>query len=289
MDKDNLKIVKQYVMRRIAEKNIVLSRILYSHKESSKILRYCINRNFAAGTVSMYDSVESNINLNAIYDDIRNQEKPLAPYNYFDLDTLIAYDKYLESIIDNIYNNRTKGHRNYFVMEDFQKAIDIDTPNLFKNTTDRKLVGYYNLTCPLQTIKDKHGNLTCERTPAKATFSKHHSVLECNNLLKQYLEERHPDLSKKTDDGFETFEFEGREFNIISSDNYFDEHMHPIKYIVADSQSGNTRLMGFFDMNMRVYHGDLFDLDGELVYDKTQSGCSIYGESATNHFDGMGR
>ena len=65
--------------------------------------------------------------------------------------------------------------------------------------------------------------------------------------------------------------------------------MHPIKYIVADSQSGNTRLMGFFDMNMRVYHGDLFDLDGELVYDKTQSGCSIYGESATNHFDGMGR
>ena len=74
MDKDNLKIVKQYVMRRIAEKNIVLSRILYSHKESSKILRYCINRNFAAGTVSMYDSVESNINLNAIYDDIRNQE-----------------------------------------------------------------------------------------------------------------------------------------------------------------------------------------------------------------------
>ena len=188
-----------------------------------------------------------------------------------------------------IYNNRTKGRRNYFVMEDFQKAIDIDTPNLFKNTTDRKLVGYYNLTCPLQTIKDKHGNLTCERTPAKATFSKHHSVLECNNLLKQYLEERHPDLSKKTDDGFETFEFEGREFNIISSDNYFDEHMHPIKYIVADSQSGNTRLMGFFDMNMRVYHGDLFDLDGELVYDKTQSGCSIYGESATNHFDGMGR
>ena len=103
-------------------------------------------------------------------------------------------------------------------IEDFQKAIDIDTPNLFKNTTDRKLVGYYNLTCPLQTIKDKHGNLTCERTPAKATFSKHHSVLECNNLLKQYLEERHPDLSKKTDNGFETFEFEGREFNSTNND-----------------------------------------------------------------------
>ena len=291
MNQNDLKTVKQYVMRNIAEKNIVLSRMLYAFKESSKLLRFNIYKNFAAGSVSHYSMTESNLNLKYIYEDLKTNGSTVAPYNYFDLDTLIAYDKYLETVMDNIFNNREKNHRKYFILDDFNRAIDYDTPNLFNKCEDDKIIGYYNHSCPLRTLKDSAGRVTFERTPSKQSFNKKHTKSECRELFSKYLSERHPVSQNVTSDDCEdlVIDFNGMTFVIERQENYFDSMSHPIKYLVGTTQSGKTQLRGFFDMNMNPYHGDICDEDGLPLFDRTQSGVAIFGEGATTRYDGMGR
>ena len=155
MEEKDLEILHKYMLRRIAEKNIVFSGMSYKFRETSKSMRTNIFRNFARGDMSYFSPTTGNINLDYINEDIYENGKSVSPYNYFDLDTLIAYDNYLERTIDEIYNSREKDGRRYFLLKDFVDVIDTKVPMFFTKNAGTKETGYYNLNRTIGTLKDK--------------------------------------------------------------------------------------------------------------------------------------
>lgn len=294
MEEESLNILRKYLKRRIAEKNLVFSGITYKYKEDSKRMRSAIFKNFARGKGSYFDSSVGNVNYKYICQDIQNNKRTVSPYNYFDLDTLIAYDKYLEYIIDELYNTREKAQRGYFLMGDFASVIDEKAPKFLSKFAGSKLSGYYNADATIKTLVDENGKIAYERTPDKKTFEKKYTKSQCADLLKEYLEIKHPEKNvvengDSEDESLETMEFNDITFYIIDQKIYMNFEGFPIKYISAKGTKTNTILKGFFNMSGKVYHGDVYSTDGEFLYSKDESGVALFGDGATTKFDGMGR
>lgn len=294
MEEKDIITLRKYLKRKIAEKNIVFNGMSYKFKEQSKRMRNNIYLTFARGKNSSYDMTTSNLNLKYIREDISIAHKDLSPYNYFDLDTLIAYDKYLEIVIDEIYNSREKRGRSYFVIDDFSSVIERIAPEYLISHAGEKETGFYNINCPIQTLQNSFGKITYERTPDKRAFEKNNSKSECEKLLSKYLKEKHStqenDIQKKEEEISEPdFYLKNIGFWIENEQNFLDENNYPIKYIVASSQDNKTHVCGFFDISMNVYHGDVYDFEMNIVYDKAQSGAIITGRHSSNKYEGMGK
>lgn len=292
MEEKDLEILHKYMLRRIAEKNIVFSGMSYKFRETSKSMRTNIFRNFARGDMSYFSPTAGNINLDYINEDIYENGKSVSPYNYFDLDTLIAYDSYLERVIDEIYNSREKDGRRYFLLKDFTEVIDTKVPMFFKKNSGTKETGYYNLHRTIGTLKDKDNRITYKRTPDKKTFEKNYSKYECNQLLQEYLKEKHPEKIETGDDvdtSNDYIEIYGKKFYVTSTEVYLDANYSPIKYIVGVTEDNRTEIRGFLNLSGEIYYGDVYDTEGNYVYDRDQSGLAMFGEGATNKYNGRGR
>lgn len=291
MEEKELEILHKYMLRRIAEKNMVFSGMSYKFHETSKLMRENIYRNFARGDMKYFSPTAGNINMDNINDDIYKNGKAVSAYNYFDLDTLIAYDSYLEHVIDEIYNSRENDGRRYFLLKDFSEVIDTKVPTFFIKNAGTKETGYYNLSRTIGTLKDKNNKITYKRTPDKKSFEKY-SKFECNQLLEKYLKEKHAERSEADGDmdtTHDSIEIHGKKFYIVKQEVYLNSNFSPIKYIEGVTEDYHTKIMGFVDLSGDVYHGDVYDTEGNYLYDKERSGLAMFGEGATNKFDGMGR
>ena len=73
MEEKDLEILHKYMLRRIAEKNIVFSGMSYKFRETSKSMRTNIFRNFARGDMSYFSPTAGNINLDYINEAIKKK------------------------------------------------------------------------------------------------------------------------------------------------------------------------------------------------------------------------
>lgn len=292
MEEKDLKVLRNYLRRKIAEKNSEFGGMSSRFMEESKLWRTVIFRNFAQGDAGKFSQTTGNINLQYIYEDISKNNKSISPYNYFDLDTLIAYDSYLGQIIECIEDSRKSDGRRYFMPKDFHEAIGRKVSKFFVKNAGTSETGYYNLSRTIVPLKDNNNKLIYERTPGKKAFENNYSEEDCNRLLQKYLSERHLEkfeIDEDMESMYESIEIYGKKFYITSTEVYLDANCSPIKYIVAVTEDNCTEIRGFLKLSGEIYYGDVYDTDGNFVYDRDQSGLAMFGESATNQFDSMRR
>ena len=292
MNQNEEQILRKYIKRRIAEKNATFAKMTYQYRESAKLMRNNIFVSFARGNNGTFDVTTSNMNLKSIRQDIERTGNKLSPYNYFDLDTLIAYDKYLGIIIEHVEALRRKSQRHYYKIEDFDNAISFTAPKFLLENAGTFETGFYNIVCPVSLLRDANNRLSPERTPDGKAFAKKYSFQYCEDLLQSYLEDKYLSKSSKQ----QSTEFEDEEdfdfvynkvkYIIELEETYLDENNCPIKYIKAESAEQGLMLMGFFDASMREYVGYVYDMDNNIIFDRDDSGVSIYPINYINR-DGM--
>lgn len=269
-------ILRHYLRRLIAEKNLEFSKKSYKFKDYAGSMRANIFGKFARGNCGTFDITESNHNFQIIKEHINKTGKRLSPYNYFDLDTLIAYNAYLGKVLDNIDFIRERSQRHYYIMSDFSTAIDYTTPKYFLANAGKEETGYYDVKCPIRVLRGESGELMPERTLDAQELARKCNVDKCEEKLQRYLEERHP--KEKSVDKKEDYDFiyKRRKYKIASQKHYLDENNSPIRYIVADCVEDDAYLMGYFDMEMNEFFGCVYDTEGKFVCPAIDSGVSVF-------------
>lgn len=284
MDPNEEIILRKYLRRKIAVKNFSLSGMTSGFKEDAKILRNNIFTCFARGENGAYSATPSNINLMDIRDHIRNTGNKMSPYNYFDLDTLIAYNEYLEKILSSANLNRMKDRRQTFKISDFDTALKYTVPKYFIEHAGEFETGYYDLKCPVKIFRDERRRPIPERTPDAKSFDKKYPFSYCERLLNQYLEEKHPNVnsinnsSRESNQETERYDFiyKGQKYLINSEKYYLGEDNYTIRYISADSLDNRYRISGYFDLSMQEYIGNIYDMEQNFIADSAESGVDIF-------------
>lgn len=281
-------ILRQYLKRKIAVKNNSFSGMTSSFRENAKILRNNIFTAFARGKDGSYAATRSNLNLRDVRDHIRNTGNRMSPYNYFDLDTLIAYDAFLEMIINQANINRMKDHKIVFDLDHFDTALKYVVPKYFIEHAGEFETGYYDIKCPVRILRDGRNRPMPERTPDARSFDKKYSVTFCERLLNDYLDEKHPEdrLLEPEDAKYEEdllrydFVYRGVQYKISSEQHYLGDDSQPIRYIVADSLDRKINLRGYFDLGMTEYVGNIYDMENNFLASPEDSGVDIYGDNS---------
>ena len=278
---DKAKALRDYFRRQIAEKNKEISSISFTFPEEIKgNIKYKLYQTFAKGRGSFYDRNESNLNFEQAVNYTNDKKKKEPAYNYFDLDTLIAYDMYLNNVIAFLYDYKLREGRKYTIIKDFNKAMDSSALYSINNAGTFSS-GFYNLKCPVKIMRDERGMPRTESTLSQIVFDKRYKDLDFDKLLMEYLDNKYHiygDKKEQEDENVdvEYFEYKGIKFRYITRKIYCDENMSPIKYVEAESLNGMVEIRGFFDFSMNVYNGDIYDTEGNFVYSREESGVDEY-------------
>ena len=270
------KFLRKYLRRKISEKNKLFSSISIDFKDQAKTFRNEVFTYFARGAMNTFDYTVSNRNLKNIREHIHKNGQKFSPYNYFDLDTLIAYDAYWGDILNAASKHKEKSGKRRYSMSDFDSVLRYEVPKAYLKNYGKPETGFYNLDCPVHVLKDENNCLAPERTPDGKTFDEKYTTEYCEDLLKQYLRERHPEFyeeqENKVDPYYYDFIYCGIKYVIDTEKHYLTEEGFPIKYICAKSIVGNKDLVGFFDLDMVEYVGDIYSMEQHFLYSADQSG-----------------
>ena len=274
-------ILRKFLKRKIADKNRAYNGMTKGFQMDAKIYRGDIYRQFARG----------NAWLGRINDDIEQKHNDLSAYNYFDLDTLIAYDAFLGKILEEAESSKRRNRRGYFMSRDFGNAINRTIPEFFLTYGAIEDTGYYNARRTITPLLDDKNRLIYERTPDKTAFEKKYNIYELNKLLATYLDEKHPRKTNKKEEykdnfqeEFEEYEepiievqnYRGMNYNITKMKMYFDMYSTPIKYVEGYTEDNRFAIRGFMDMNGDEYTGDAYDSDGYIEVEHGQTGIDFY-------------
>lgn len=281
MQDKELEILSKYMLRRIADKNKLFGGQTSKFVSDAKLLRNDIYRRFAGGSKW----------LGEIYADIESSGKKIAPYNYFNLDTLIAYDRFLECVMNVAKSNKAAANRYYYKPMDFDRAINRDVPRYFDAYNGKKESGYYDREHPIVPLK-KDGHLTFQKTPDKKSFEEKYPLWYLNKLASNYNIERHSKGAKTDefldestdvllgDDDLEDMYPKqiicGREYYVIDNKPYMGDNYYPIQYVRGNSLDGRVEVAGYINMEGDEYIGRVYDFEGNVLVESMDSGLDFY-------------
>ncbi len=272
-----LATLRKYLRRQIAEKNNQYNGITKGFVIEGRMMRSDIVRQFSRGCNEAY----------RIADKLSTCSKDLSAYNFYDLDTLIAYNAFMGRVILEAENNRRRRNSRYFVSGDLNKAINLDTPAYFLANAGSEATGYYNPKHSVTVLTDEKNKLMYERTPDKRAFENKYNMYELEKCLSRYIEERHPKKQIVIDnpidedectqeDLFSVENIGGRNYFITKEQSYCNEHFVPIRYVEGHTKDGRFAIRGFVDCEGIEWCGDVYDFDGNIVVDREQSGIDLY-------------
>jgi hypothetical protein len=281
MNPTDEQFLRKYLRKKIAEKNLEFAKMSSRFKESAKIYRMDVFTTFARGINGSNAATPSNLDLVSTREHIARTCNRMSPYNYFDLDTLIAYDAYWEAIQTQADDFRIKRNGQFFNQKDFDNAKYVVSKYFIANQLTPK-TGYYNLYRPVRILRDENRRPVFEKTPDIADFDKKYSYYDCELLLADYLYERYSlatfanmeyeeseeNNSTNIDEeefSLTSFDYENRTYEIEQIKDYYSEKFEPIKFIVARSTDSEYLLSGFFDKEMFPYYGKVLDSEKNVV------------------------
>ena len=274
-------ILRKYIKRKIAGKNTIFAKMTSGFKQSAKTLRWDVFEAFACGRHSSNAFTSSRSDLRDARDHIFFHNTNMSPYNYFDLDSLIAYDSFLDQVLNEASISRMQDRRKMFEPKDISRAIK-NTLNKFVAEAGTFATGYYDDDHPLTIMRDEDKTPIFEKTPDARSFEQKYPLSYCDRLYMDYLEEKYPthEEIKPSREIGEVFDFiyAGDKYITRSEEYYLDTNQYPIRYIIADSLKKDKELRGFFDLSMREYVGDVFDLDHNYKYSSEETGVDVYDE-----------
>jgi hypothetical protein len=187
---DQYKIIRQCILRDVAESNQRISGIIRNHfdfPDKFSLVYNDIMANFAGD--------RNNSELRAIYDDMNNSTRRYGPHNYFDIDTLYAYSKYLERIVSEF----ERGERVDHVSKKsrlFSDAIRSATTWLICNH-DKAETGFYDQLHPIKPAYAFNKNgvrvFSIVSTPSPKQFEESERFDNAYYFVRKYLELAHPE------------------------------------------------------------------------------------------------
>ena len=285
----NEDMIRDYLLKRIAKKNRRISGAL---KEVVKSNRGSYNNGFNE-ILGFFANGLNGDTMMQIFDHIEsNPTKRYSPYHYFDIDTLNAYDTYLQKILtETDVVAYALGHKRS-TASDFHKGF-AEAKSVWRGLAREKSSknGYYNASRPVTVVKTRKNGITMLSPKKPLTdeqFAKKYNEGECAKELYAYLQMKHRGIDvyapteepKKRD--IYRFDYRGRtlELDILEKDYYTDIEGRGLTSIVAEGREGRLYTTNYNDG--RVYNGDLFDLDGELV--EVDGGGQVFYENK-NFYD----
>lgn len=203
--------------------------------------------------------------LGAIDEDIMYRHKGMAVYNYFDLDTLISYGRFLQRVQENMYMSSYGRTRNKITSRDISNSINMARDYMIKNSGTINS-HFYNPNKPMVCNKDIYNRLAPSPTMTPANFKKRYNESVCEDALSEYL-----------DFGLEhgkLIAFGDKKYEISSQENYYTLDGDPISYIRAGRRDG--MVLGYLNLDNRPYYGDVYKIvDDEMVYVDTADGVEV--------------
>lgn len=262
----NQDMIRAYLLRDIANKNSRLSGLMISRLTSSNDYKIGFNEilHFFAGG-------KNAITLDIINNRNNDINKEYAAYYFFDVDTLIAYNQYLQSIISEIdVATYESGHKRASAM-DYNKGLKIAQKKLLEQAGTIE-TGFYNKTNPITLqykYKDGKRQLDPQKPMSKEQFDKKYNIFFCRKEVEKYLEAKRAmkALKAPAKQGLGTIDYTYRgkklTLDIVKKEYYTDIEGSGLHYVVAKNNVGT--LMGTYNVDGSVYHGDLYDREGRLV------------------------
>lgn len=288
----NEDMIRDYLLRRIARKNKRISGCL---KQVVKSNRGSYNVGFNE-ILGFFAGGLDGTTMTQIFDHMdRNQTKRFAPYNYFDIDTLNAYDTYLQTILSETdLVAHSNGHK-WSTAQDFHKGF-MSAKSIWREGMRKSnhANGYYNYSRPITVAKGREGGYTVLKPKKPMTeeqFEKKYNEGECAKQLYAYLQMKHYgiDVFAQAEVEQETIEREqysyihrGRllKLDVLKKEYYTDIEGRGLTSITAEGREGRLYTTNYNDG--RVYDGDLYDLDGRLV--QVDGGGQVFYENK-NFYD----
>ena len=288
----NEDMIRDYLLRRISKKNRRISGAL---REVVKSNRGSYNTGFNE-ILGFFANGLNGETMTQIFEHIEaNPTKRYSPYHYFDIDTLNAYDAYLQKILtETDVISYGLGHKRS-TASDFQKGFAEAKGDWRRLARERSTKnGYYNASRPVTVVKGRRNGVTVLSPKKPLTdeqFAKRYNEGECAKELYAYLSMKHRGVdvyapvedatpAKKRD--VYRFDYKGKilELDVLSKEYYTDIEGRGLISITAEGREGRLYTTNYNDG--RVYDGDLYDLDGELV--QVDGGGQVFYENK-NFYD----
>ena len=296
----NQDMIRAYLLRNIADKNNIINGLINSAVKSARL-----DFNTVFNEVLHFFAGGNNTEpLRLILQYNQDNNKKTPSYQFFDIDTLIAYDEYLGLLIDKIRDVKDRNKHIVASRQDFvdgfvackrvvmSRKYKLESENFVSgNKEDRKKVEHYNPSRPI-TLMYKGGKLYPQRPMTQESFNKKYNVDVCEKEVELYLEEKvagktgtnHEDKLVKRgqvaemvarkqqtksaqykDLGYMNYEYKGNNLKLhISKKEYFVDAQGR-GVVRIDANNEYGRLFGCYYGDGSVYRGDLFDNDGNVV------------------------
>ncbi len=305
----NEEMLRAYLLRRVARKNRRISGAL---KQVVKSNKGSYNNGFNEILSFFCDGLNTET-MNEIFNHIENnQKKRYAVYHYFDVDTLNAYDTYLQRILTETdvaaYN---VGHK-FATASDFSRGFK-EAKSVWRGLCRERSSknGYYNISRPVKTAKTVRDGITVldpKKPMSDEQFAKKYDETECAKELFAYLEMKHHGrdvtaklttepspkqevkkevVSKKNETPTQAkkpeiymFKYKGEviPLEVIEKDYFVDEQGTGVTKIVAEGKEGRLYTTHYPDG--AIYEGDLYDYDYRLV--EVDGGGQVFYPSKVN-------
>ncbi len=258
------KMLKNYMRRQVSGMGTLIKDKAYASGIEPRELYRMLAENF--GNPNGYYG--ENSPLDRIYRHMETDEgKNMAVYNYFDLDTLISYGKFLQRVLEDV--NARASSKKRLASSDIQDSIRSSTAWLMKGKDDEK-TWYYNPSNPIGHLRGEptpsgRKPLAPESTMSMERFDAKYSEETCEEALDDYMEF-----------GLEPgriIRFEGRNYE-IHDEAFYRSYPgdYTIRYVWGRGRT--AEISGYIDDNNKPYFGTLHDMQGN--YYNEADGVDVY-------------
>ncbi len=203
--------------------------------------------------------------LGEIDEDIIYVHKGKAVYNYFDLDTLISYARFLQQVQENMYKASYGRYKNKITSKDISQAVALARDFMTKNAGRAESHGY-NPNSPLGLIRDEAGRLAPKSTLTPKNFEKKYNESVCEEALDDYL-----------NFGLETGEiisFGDKKYEVGFERTLYTKNLEPVRYIRAGRR--DVMLLGYLNMDGKPFSGRVYEMvDDNLKYYDDANGLEV--------------
>ena len=256
--------IRAYLLRQIANKNKTIVGMMSNEARSYR-------NGFNNGFNEILSAFSGGLNtgtMERVFDHIaENPKKSYSAYNYFDIDTLIAYNSYLENIIICV-DGVAAGYRHMKpTANDFRTGFKTAKEE-FRKYAGKEGSGYYNTSKPVTlayTYRNGYKVLDPKKPMSRDAFAKKYNEKDCQDEVNKYLSIRHNKESRTIGNHVHEYVYNGKKYllDVVKKEQYTSDEGYGVTYIEARGAIGT--LMGTYFQDGSVYEGDLYDLDGELV------------------------
>lgn len=255
------RMLEEYMRRRVSGMGTWISERAYAVGIAPKDMYDLLNEAFCNPT----GKPRGLSALGEIDEDIMYNHRGKAVYNYFDLDTLVSYARFLQQVQENMYKASYGRYKNKITSRDISQAVALARGYMSEKAGKLETHGY-NPNRPLGLIRDENGKLAPKATMTPKNFEKKYDEKACEEALDDY-------LNFGLEHG-EIISFGGKKYEVGVERILYTKDLEPIRYIRAGRRDG--MLLGYLNLDGNPFRGKVYEMvDDEQKYYDDANGLEV--------------